>query len=125
MAKKEVKSCGCLNQSYGSFKIEQILLKNNIPFIKEKTFSTCKFPDTNYPAFFDFWVENKYIIEFDGKQHFYETNLFSYPLSKIHEHDLYKNNWCKENNIPLIRIPYYDEDKISDEYIMEIIRNER
>lgn len=68
--------------------------------------------------FFDFWVENKYIIEFDGKQHFYETNLFSYPLSKIHEHDSYKNNWCKENNIPIIRIPYTYQEKITIEDLL-------
>ena len=36
-----------------------------------------------------------------------------------------KNKWCKENNIPLIRIQYFDEDKITDEYIMEVIKNER
>ena len=24
----------------------------------------------------------------------------------IQERDTYKNQWCKENNIPLIRIPY-------------------
>jgi len=31
-------------------------------------------------------------------------------------HDEYKNNWCKENNIPLIRIPYnhLNELKIED-----------
>ena len=112
------KSCGCKNQSLGAYKIEKLLLLNNLSFEKEKTFSTCKFPDTNYPAFFDFWVENKYIIEFDGKQHFYETNLFSYPLSKIHEHDLYKNNWCKENNIPIIRIPYTYQEKITIEDLL-------
>lgn len=25
---------------------------------------------------------------------------------KVQEHDIFKNNWCKENNIPIIRIPY-------------------
>ena len=27
-------------------------------------------------------------------------------FKKTQEHDQYKNNWCKENNITLIRIPY-------------------
>lgn len=126
LAKKEVKSCGCLNQSYGSFKIEQILLKNNIPFIKEKTFETCRFPDTGVMARFDFFVNN-ILIEFDGRQHYeFVGGYFTLEdFEKLKLRDEYKNNWCKENNIPLIRIPYYDEDKISDEYIMEIIRNER
>lgn len=67
----------------------------------------------NALAFFDFYVNNSYIIEFDGKQHFYETNYFSQSLSEIQEHDAYKNNWCKTNGIPLIRISYRDQDNIS------------
>ena len=27
-------------------------------------------------------------------------------FKKTQEHDKYKNQWCKNNNIPLIRIPY-------------------
>ena len=116
------KSCGkclrntCIGEQHNELTIIGLDLEKTTE--KEKTFSTCKFPDTNYPAFFDFWVENKYIIEFDGKQHFYETNLFSYPLSKIHEHDSYKNNWCKENNIPIIRIPYTYQEKITIEDLL-------
>ena len=28
-------------------------------------------------------------------------------LQQIKEYDNIKNEWCKKNNIPLIRIPYY------------------
>ena len=73
----------------------------------EKTFSSCKFVDTNYLARFDFYVNNQYLIEFDGKQHF---NLDGWDgkigLQRNQEHDAYKNQWCKDNNISLIRIPY-------------------
>lgn len=125
LAKKETKSCGCLNQSYGSYKIEQILLKNNIPFEKEKTFETCRFPNSNALARFDFFV-NGILIEFDGKQHYeYVGGYFTYnDFQNLQKRDEYKNKWCKENNIPLIRIPYFDEDKITDTYIMEVIKNE-
>ena len=126
LAKKDTKSCGCLNQSYGSYKIEQILLKNNIPFEKEKTFETCRFPNSNALARFDFFV-NGILIEFDGKQHYeYVGGYFTYnDFQNLQKRDEYKNKWCKENNIPLIRIPYFDEDKITDAYVMEIIKNER
>ena len=126
LAKKDTKSCGCLKQSYGSYKIEQILLKNNIPFEKEKTFETCRFPNSNALARFDFFV-NGILIEFDGKQHYeYIGGYFTYnDFQNLQKRDEYKNKWCKENNIPLIRIPYFDEDKITDEYIMEVIKNER
>ena len=47
--------------------IEKILIKNNLSFEKQKTFEKCRFPDSNYLAKFDFYVENKYLIEFDGE----------------------------------------------------------
>lgn len=34
-------------------------------------------------------------------------------LKNTQAHDKIKNKWCKENNIPLIRIPYTHLDKIS------------
>lgn len=122
LASKEVKSCGCLKQSYGSYKIEQIFINNNIPYEKEKTFDDCRFPSTNALARFDFYVNNV-LIEFDGKQH-YEYVGGYYTLDEFHniqERDRYKNNWCKENNIKLVRIPYYEEDKITFEYLKEKI----
>jgi hypothetical protein len=96
-------SCGfCGNNSHGNIAIEQLLINNNIPFEREKRFSTCL--DITYLPF-DFYINNQYLIEYDGKQHFSnENSIFDYE--NIHSHDLIKNNWCKENNIPLIRIPY-------------------
>ena len=112
-------SCGCQNQSRGEEKIEKILLENNIPFEKEKTFSSCKFPDTQALARFDFYVDNKYLIEYDGIQHFQTgTGIFDSEekFQKIQKRDSFKTHWCKENNIPLIRIPYtkYENLTIKD-----------
>lgn len=120
LAKKDVKSCGCLSQSFGSYKIEQILLQNNIPFEKEKTFDSCRFPQTNALARFDFYINGK-LVEFDGKQHYeYVGGYFSIEdFHKLQERDKFKNNWCQKNNIELIRVPYYDEDKISLEYLKQ------
>lgn len=59
-------SCGC-QKSRGEDLIAKLLEEHNIPFEKQKTFNTCRFPDTNYLAFFDFWVDGKYLIEYDGK----------------------------------------------------------
>jgi hypothetical protein len=100
-------SCGCLGTSKGEFLIEKILNDNNILFIKE------------YPIYiqnkrlrYDFAVLDnnniKYIIEFDGEQHYIAREYFGgEPQLKItQEHDKIKNQWCKDNNIPLIRIPY-------------------
>ena len=43
-------------------------------------------------------------IEYDGEQHYKKDNIFDYEYT--HRHDEIKNQWCRENNVPLIRIPY-------------------
>lgn len=109
-------SCGCSISSKGERKIETILLQNNIPYIKEKRFSDLVFPDTKYKARFDFFVNNSYLIEFDGRQHFIQgegnyDNKEKFELTKIH--DAIKNQYCLEHNIPLIRIPFTAFDKLN------------
>ncbi len=110
--------CGCKTIiSKGEQKINQILSNNGIHFVTQKTFKTCQYP-TKTLARFDFYVNDQYLIEFDGEQHFHPKGE-RFPLEvyeKIHEYDLIKNQWCKNNNIPLIRIPYtlYDTLSIKD-----------
>ena len=116
----KIKSCGCQNSkaSKGEEKIQSLLDQNNITYQSEKTFEDCRFPDTNRLAKFDFYVDNKYLIEFDGEQHFNARNSWGTrdSFKKIQTRDTFKNKWCKEHNIPLIRIPYtyYDGLKIED-----------
>ena len=63
------------------------------------------------------------LIEFDGAQHFKET-IFSRSEEqqyKIWHHYLIKDNYCKQNNLKLIRIPYYEQKniaKILDKHLM-------
>ena len=99
-------SCGCL-ASRGELKIINLLNNNNIFFESQKVFQDCKFEDTNYLAKFDFYINNQYIIEFDGFQHF-EIGGWNDEehFKKVQEHDEIKNKYCKDHNIPLIRIPY-------------------
>ena len=104
----ETNSCGCLT-SRGEMIITNILQRHDIIHEVQKTFETCRFIDTNSKARFDFFVNNTYLIEFDGSQHFYANGTdwnTEEKLQKTQEHDDYKNQWCKDNNIPLIRIPY-------------------
>lgn len=95
-------SCGfCGSNSHGNNKIETILTKAGIPFEREKRFSTCK-DKACLP--FDFFVNNQYLIEYDGEQHT-NTDCFFYSEKTV-SHDKIKNHWCEKNNIPLIRIPF-------------------
>lgn len=101
----------CHVGSRGEEKIKFLLSTNNISFTTEQTFESCRFKDTGALAKFDFFVDNKYLIEFDGLQHYFpssweKTINSDKKLSYTKEHDEYKNQWCRDNNIPLIRIPY-------------------
>lgn len=102
------------DKSIGERKIKQLLINNDINFEVEKTFDTCRFKDSNYLARFDFYVDNKYLIEFDGIQH-YKPERFSEQITEEKalvnllinkQHDSFKNEWCLSHKIPLIRIPY-------------------
>lgn len=99
-------SCGCLKQSHGEYKIEQLLIQNNIPYQKEC--AVFQYENGKYGRF-DFYVNQKYFIEFDGEQHIKSNNRWwNTPelVEQYQKRDAEKNKWCKENNIPLIRIPY-------------------
>lgn len=105
-----VSSCGCLKISLGEYRIKELLSQYNINFTTEQTFEDCRFEDTNALARFDFYVNNEYLIEFDGIQHFNYKNDSGWNNKEHYEktcqHDAFKNQWCKTHNIPLIRIPY-------------------
>lgn len=55
-------------------------------------------------------------IEFDGIQHYEPVKYFGgvAKFKQQKKRDLIKDNFCKENNIKLVRIPYYDIDLIDD-----------
>lgn len=101
-------SCGSHNNiSRGNTKIRELLDEANIPYEIEKKFLSCK-DKKELP--FDFYINNKYLIEYDGEQHFKEDSPFDYEYTR--SHDIIKSQWCKENNIPLIRIPYTHYNKL-------------
>lgn len=108
-------SCGlCGHNSHGNIKIEQLLQDNHISYIREYRFPNCK--DKNYLPF-DFYVDNKYCIEYDGRQHFSQVNTF-FNYQEIKQHDQIKSQYCKDNKIPLIRIPYTHYEKICIEDLL-------
>lgn len=115
LRRQDIKSCGCHKTSLGELKIKQILEENNISFEQEKKFEDCRFEDTNFQARFDFYVENSYLIEFDGIGHYKAIDYFGGQKALLNQQnkDEYKNLWCKKQNIPLIRIPYYQLDNLS------------
>lgn len=106
MRRGHTRSCGCDRRSHGEIKVSELLDKAQISYIQE--YKPFKF-SSGANASFDFYVDNKYIIEYDGETH-YQYNLHGWhneeQLKAQQERDMIKNQWCKDNNIPLIRIPY-------------------
>lgn len=89
-----------------------LLKHKNLIFKAEKTFKNCK--DKNL-LLFDIYLKNEnIIIECDGLQHFENVKHFGGQerFKDTKHHDNIKNNFCKQNNIPILRIPYtYDSIK--------------
>lgn len=108
-------SCGCKHRSKGEIKIEEYLLNHDIMFENQKTFDNCCFEQTNQKARFDFYLpEYDLLIEYDGQQHYKEVSVFQSTLEEIQNRDNYKNKWCEDNDIHLLRIPYFEYDNIDD-----------
>lgn len=99
-------SCGCERRSKGELAVAKLLNDNKIQYQQE--YKAFRFATEKW-ATFDFYVNNQYLIEYDGETH-YLYNLHGWhnkeQLTAQQERDIIKNQWCKENNIPLIRIPY-------------------
>lgn len=113
-------SCGCLAKSSGEIRIQQLLEQEDYNF---QTQYRVKDKDNNI-MIFDFVIfndKNQIIqcIEYDGEQHFKPIEFFGgeQAFQRQRERDTRKETWCKENNIPLLRIPYYDFDKIDKDYL--------
>lgn len=113
--------CGCQPKlmSNGELKIYNILKENNINFKKEFTFSDLKSPIKNtIPLRFDFAIFNDNhlvkLIEFQGIQHYQLSGRMHDPR----ENDKIKRQYCKEHNIKLLEIPYWDYDKIDINYLL-------
>lgn len=113
---KHTSSCGCLNSYYNSY-IDNYLTKEKIEHQNEFTVYI-----SNRKYRFDFYLPNyNLFIEYDGQQHFMPARYYGNNLEKNIElfqqtqmSDKIKNQYCKENNINLLRIPYFMSKNIED-----------
>lgn len=108
--------CPKCASSRGEKYILRWLNRYNITHVHNKKYSNkCK----NINSLrFDFQVYKEgnllCMIEYDGEQHFELVNHFGGEegFKKRQHNDQIKNAFCKDNNIPLIRIPYWEFDNI-------------
>lgn len=104
-------SCGCI-KSKSELKIASFLDKNNILYEQNKKFIGCK-DKRSLP--FDFWLPAYGVcLEFDGAQHYQDVPYWDKRsnLSDRQRKDAIKTQYCEENDIILIRIPYWEKDNI-------------
>lgn len=112
--------------SKGEKKIEAYLSENNIEYIEQMTFDGCR-DKCLLP--FDFYLPDYNIcIEYDGQHHFYPVTFNGVTRDKAMKnykrtlkHDHMKNRYCIDNNIELIRIPYFEFNNIESILNKQII----
>lgn len=99
-------TCGCANCSKMELLISDILSKHHISYISQARFQECK---NIFPLPFDFYLpEYNTAIEYDGEQHTKPIDFFGGEdgYQKRIINDNIKNQYCKEHNINLIRLPH-------------------
>jgi len=101
--------------------------KYNINYIRQYKINECR---DKKPLPFDFAIcmDDLILLETDGYQHFYPVNFGGISDERALEnlritqyHDEIKNKYCKDNGIRLIRIPYWDFDRIEEILKMELL----
>jgi len=118
--------CPFCSASKGERKVRYFLEKNNINFEYQKVISKNK----KIKFIFDFYLpEQNIAIEYDGEPHYKAVKYYGGEkgLKERQNRDKLKNQYCKENNIKLIRIPYWEFnniEKILDEKLNTIIQKE-
>lgn len=110
--------------SSGEVKIHNILSDYGVPFEEEYEFDDLVASSGRHLRF-DFAVFNDdgeldFLIEFQGAQHYKSISKFggSRGVHKQQYNDMQKRKYCLKHKIKLVTIPYYDENKISYDYIM-------
>ena len=106
--------CPLCKMTNGEQEIEEILKDFNILYNYQYPFDDCKNKEC-LP--FDFYLpQYNCCIEYDGEYH-YHYNYFGNTLLDLMNRkykDNIKTNYCQQNNIKLIRIPYWDFNNIKN-----------
>jgi hypothetical protein len=104
--------CPKCSTSRGETSIINYLIKKEIIYFHQEVVTYL-----NKKHIFDFYLPNyNLFIEYDGEQHFKSIDYFGGDdeFKKIIHNDNLKNEYCKLNNINLLRIPYTEFKKIEN-----------
>ena len=115
-----------MKSSRAEIKIAEILKLSGINFKEQYSF-----PDLigqgGHALRFDFAVfddndELEFLIEYQGIQHYKPKSIFGgmSGLRKQQFYDMEKRQYCKKHNIKLVIIPFWEQNLITYDYIMNL-----
>ena len=114
-----------MDASYGERKIHEILEKADLNYKMEYVFPELR-SSNGRPLRFDFVVFDDdgnidFLIEMQGIQHYVAKDKFGgIPgLRKQQYNDMLKKEYCQRNGYNLVIIPYWEENLINYDYIMQ------
>ena len=110
-----------INHQEVLFSIKQ----NNIEFEYQVSFNGCR---NKKLLLFDFKIYTTsgfFLLELDGEQHYVAMANWGGEegLRRMQKNDRIKEEYCKKNNIKLIRVPYWEFDNI-EEILKRILESE-
>lgn len=121
------KGSGCPKcfETLGERKVRIALEKLNILYISQYSFDDCVY--INKLRFDIYCPDYNLAIEYQGKQHYEPVDFAGkgdewakYQFKVGQQRDNIKRQYCQQNNIKLIEIPYWDYDNI-DNIVKQII----
>jgi len=125
--------CPKCNNSKAEEKALETLNKYNIPNLLQHKFKNCKdiksLPFDIATFINSDKIKLRILIEVDGEHHYKPVRFGGISFERAEKkfiecqhHDKIKNNYCINNNIPLLRIPYWDFYKI-EEILVDVLVN--
>ncbi|MBR3120897.1 MAG: hypothetical protein IKF29_16890 [Oceanobacillus sp.] len=112
--------CSKCKMSLGAITIETLLKENNIDYIKEYVIYDTYNNEPMQKYRFDFFLpQYNIIIEYDGEQHTKPIEKWGgiEGLKKTQQRDRIKTNYCLDNGITIIRIPYSHTHIVIDDLL--------
>lgn len=116
-----ITSCGCARQSSGERLVKSWLEDHGVEYIPQYRYDDCVDKDV-LP--FDFYLTDfNTCIEYHGRQHYFSTPIFGgdEAFETLQRHDQIKRNYCQENNISLLELPYTLSDDQIKEKLLSVI----
>lgn len=114
--------CPKCNFSKGEMLIYNLLESLNIIFEHQKIFSELKYKNN---LLFDFYLPTlNTCIEFDGEQHFKPIDYWGGENNfiEVKKRDSLKNEYCKNNNIYLLRFNYTNTDSFIKNMLLRFLK---